>query len=98
MDKTESSFSAITDLNWTLFLATQAADKNKDGRISFQEFLESFREKTEAMAQAVEEMDDASMSSSASGSLMGLDAHIPGGMFDSNLSPSEKEGRKLNLT
>jgi len=35
-------------------LNAQATDKNKDGKISFQEFLESFREQTEAMVHAVE--------------------------------------------
>ena len=73
-----------------------ATDKNKDGKISYQEFLESFRDQTQALADSVDfVMED---SEDLSESLVGLDAKIPGGRFDSELSPSEQAGTKLNIT
>jgi len=74
----------------------ESTDKNKDGKISYQEFLESFRDQTQALANSVEfVMED---SEDLSESLLGLDAKIPGGRFDSELSPSEQAGTKLNIT
>lgn len=66
---------------------TKAADKNKDGKISYAEFLESFREKTNAMIQKLDAEAPADGSSDTGGeSLVGLDAKIPGGRFDVELS------------
>ena len=48
------------------------------------------------MAQAVEFIEEDSIE--ASEELVGLDAKIPGGRYDSNLSTSTKKGTKLNIT
>jgi len=81
------------------FLPTgQAADKNKDGKISFAEFLESFREQTEAMVACVESMEfGVDDDDSVDDTLIGLDAKIPGGKYDTDLSASAKAGEKLNV-
>jgi hypothetical protein len=77
---------------------TQVADKNKDGKISYAEFLENFREQTVAMVNSVEFDvfgDDDSIDSNDN-NLVGLDAIIPGGKYDKSLSESEANGERLN--
>ena len=78
---------------------TQVADKNKDGKISYAEFLENFREQTAAMVNSVEYdvfCDDDSTDSNDN-NLVGLDAIIPGGKYDKALSESEANGERLNV-
>jgi hypothetical protein len=70
------------------FSSFQSTDLNKDGKISYPEFLASFR----AQALALPETDDESTDSeNNSKQLMGLDAEIPGGRFDKDLSESLRE-------
>lgn len=64
----------------------KAADLNKDGKISYQEFLQSFRAQT---FKVLEHMDDSTVNDSEN-NLIGLDAKIPGGRFDSELDESLK--------
>jgi hypothetical protein len=63
----------------------KSADKNDDGQISYKEFLEAFRKETEAMADNIALVEKPSDSDEE---LVGLEAKIPGGRYDSNLSPS----------
>ena len=51
-----------------------------DFAVSYQEFLEGFRSNTVAKAMQLQDMDD---SVSDAGDLLGLDAKIPGGIYDS---------------
>jgi EF-hand domain pair len=70
------------------------ADTDKDGKISYPEFLALFRQQTHQMAKDVireAAADTGSEGSEGDDELMGLDAHIPGGLYDSNLGPSEKK-------
>ena len=55
----------------------KSADKNNDGRISFDEFLGAFRSQTDIMANTVARID--TVSSHDDEGLLGLDAKIPGG-------------------
>ena len=64
---------------------TQEADKNKDGKISYAEFLATFREQTHAVVQTVEGAEPMAVSTLNNESLVGLDAKIPGGIHDSSL-------------
>ena len=63
------------------------ADLNQDGRISYKEFLTYFRKQTTQMANTVAHMETQSLHQSEVG-LLGLDAKIPGGRFDSHLDAS----------
>jgi hypothetical protein len=65
----------------------KSADVNGDGRISYAEFLAAFRKETEVIADNIalarkpsDEISD--------DELVGLKAKIPGGRYDSDLSPS----------
>ncbi len=64
----------------------KAADLNQDGKITYQEFLESFRAQT---FKVLEHVDDSTVIDSDN-NLIGLDAKIPGGRFDSELDESLK--------
>jgi len=66
------------------------ADKNNDGKISYEEFLSFFRSETDALADKVAHPMHESVHENES-QLVGLDAKIPGGRYDSKLSPSLKE-------
>jgi EF-hand domain pair len=71
-----------------------AADTDKDGKISYPEFLALFRQQTHQLAKEMireAATDTGSDGSEGEDELIGLDAHIPGGLYDSNLSPSEKK-------
>lgn len=65
----------------------KSADINGDGQISYQEFLEAFRKETEAMANNISRVEKPSYDS-GDDALVGLEAKIPGGRYDSDLSPS----------
>jgi hypothetical protein len=69
------------------------ADADKDGKISYPEFLALFRQTTHQIAEdAIRETSSDSGSDGTEGvQLVGLDAHIPGGLYDSNLGPSEQK-------
>jgi EF-hand domain pair len=58
------------------------ADDNNDGKISFQEFLYFFRRQTKAIAAKVAASPEASEEMGDETSLLGLDARIPGGQYD----------------
>lgn len=68
--------SEITDI-------IKSADKDEDGKISYKEFLSAFRTQTFAKAMQFEDGDE-SISQIGGDDLVGLDAHIPGGKFDSS--------------
>jgi calcium-dependent protein kinase len=59
----------------------QGADTDKDGKISFQEFLAVFRKEERRLAHAVVSIESENTNGD-SANLMGLDAVIPGGKFD----------------
>jgi hypothetical protein len=63
----------------------ESADSNGDGKISYAEFLQAFRRETEAM---VDNIALARKPSISDDKLVGLEAKIPGGRYDSDLSPS----------
>jgi hypothetical protein len=65
----------------------KGADTNGDGKISYKEFLNAFRKETRDTAEHVAQLGKHSTHISEA-NLVGLDAKIPGGRFDSNLSPS----------
>jgi uncharacterized protein YbcV (DUF1398 family) len=65
----------------------KSADKNDDGQISYKEFLEAFRKETEAMADTIAFSQKPS-SEFGDDELVGLEAKIPGGRYDSDLTPS----------
>jgi hypothetical protein len=62
----------------------KSADTDQDGQISYKEFLEAFRKETAAMAENIALVDG----ENGDAELVGLDAKIPGGRYDSDLSPS----------
>lgn len=64
-------------------------DADRDGKISYEEFLAAFRAQTATVAHKVAHMETVS-SHTADGELLGLDAKVPGGRYDSDLSPSRK--------
>jgi hypothetical protein len=64
-------------------------DEDHDGKISYKEFLTAFRRQTVSAATQVTKLEQ--LSSNGSEILIGLDAKIPGGRYDSNLSPSLQE-------
>jgi hypothetical protein len=65
-------------------------DLNGDGKISYPEFLEMFRKKTvEAKKEVLEQGDSSSVSTKDN--LLGFDAKIPGGRFDSSIDDKVKE-------
>jgi hypothetical protein len=65
----------------------KSADVKGDGKISYAEFLEAFRTETEAMADTIGLVRKSSVDI-GDDKLVGLEAKIPGGRFDSDLSPS----------
>jgi hypothetical protein len=65
------------------------SDKNEDGQISYKEFLEAFRQETEAIADNIAFTEE-STHDVGYADLVGLEAKIPGGRYDSDLSPSLK--------
>jgi hypothetical protein len=65
----------------------KSADVNGDGKISYAEFLEAFRKETEAIADNIALVRKPSDEINED-ELVGLDAKIPGGRYDSDLSPS----------
>jgi len=60
----------------------EEADKDKDGKISFQEFLDIFRKDRSDMAVKLAHIDSQGLSESDHAPLLGLDAKIPGGKYD----------------
>jgi EF-hand domain pair len=71
------------------------ADSDHDGKISYPEFLALFRQETHQLA--IDVIREAASDTGSDGSgeeeeqLLGLDAHIPGGLYDSHLGPSEQK-------
>jgi hypothetical protein len=65
----------------------KSADVNNKGRISYKEFLEAFRKETEATADNIAYVRRPS-DGIGDDKLVGLEAKIPGGRYDSGLSPS----------
>lgn len=59
-----------------------SVDKDSDGKISYQEFLTAFRSSTFAKTMQIVDIED-STHGNDSDALLGLDAKIPGGAFDS---------------
>jgi hypothetical protein len=59
--------------------------------VSYQDFLQLFRNKRKALVNEIEAMDTSGDSDSNSAGLVGLDAKIPGGKFDSTISDSLKK-------
>jgi calcium-dependent protein kinase len=69
-----------------------SADTGRDGKISYPEFLALFRKQTRAMAVEVGAVvDDPTEDDPTVHDLVGLDAKIPGGLYDPGLSGDEKE-------
>ncbi|CAB9509994.1 MAP kinase-activated protein kinase 2 (Fragment) [Seminavis robusta] len=66
----------------------KSVDQDSDGKISYQEFLKAFRSNTFAAALKID--DDESMSPAEAGNLLGLDAKIPGGKYDSEVIAKQK--------
>lgn len=69
------------------------ADTDKDGRISYSEFLRYFRTNTDAMVQTITDqslVEGGSTLHESEAGYLGLDAKIPGGRYDSNLSEKLK--------
>ena len=62
------------------------ADVDKDGKISWDEFLQLFRQQHTKRMSAIQHMESTATESDAN--LIGLDAKIPGGKFDSTVSSS----------
>mmetsp|Transcript_5433 Transcript_5433/g.15988 ORF Transcript_5433/g.15988 Transcript_5433/m.15988 type:complete len:299 (-) Transcript_5433:1662-2558(-) len=60
-----------------------SGDVDGDGQLSYDEFLNMFRKKTTALKMQVAHLDTSS-SHEGTGELLGLDAKIPGGRFDSS--------------
>lgn len=74
----------------------KSADKNKDGQISYKEFLEAFRQETAAIAENIAFTEE-STHELGDADLVGLEAKIPGGRYDSGLSSSLKiQADRLN--
>lgn len=66
----------------------ESADTDGDGKISYPEFLALFRKQQSKLAGEVGNMDADDSSSKPEITLMGLDAKIPGGRYDSDLTGS----------
>lgn len=68
------------------------ADLDGDGKITYKEFLTAFRSKTQIRATQLAHMESSSEGDHEGDqdSLVGLDAKIPGGKDDPDLSPSLK--------
>ena len=67
-------------------------DLNGDGKISYSEFLKMFRQKTvDAKKQVLLQTESSSLSANKSDNLLGLDAKIPGGRYDSNIDDTLKK-------
>ena len=69
---------SVAQISWSLNFA-----------VSYQEFLQGFRSQTVARAFQLEDGDD-SASQFDSDDLLGLDAKIPGGKFDSEVINQQK--------
>mmetsp|Transcript_1637 Transcript_1637/g.2346 ORF Transcript_1637/g.2346 Transcript_1637/m.2346 type:complete len:597 (+) Transcript_1637:176-1966(+) len=72
----------------------KTADTDGDNKISYPEFLALFRKQNHALAEEAGNdagSDEFTSSKSFDGSLVGLDAEIPGGRYDSNLDPSQRK-------
>lgn len=69
------------DRNDEIDAIIRSADENKDGKISYKEFLKAFREQSVLSAGKDYDMND-SLIDMSSDDLLGLDAVIPGGRFD----------------
>lgn len=59
-------------------------DKDNDGKISYEEFLALFRQETKSMVNRMIDTNASSITDDER-SLIGLDAKIPGGKFDSSV-------------
>jgi len=68
-----------------------SGDKDGDGQLSYPEFLEMFRKKTNRMVKQVAHLESTSTMNDDSTQLLGLDAKIPGGRYDSTLENSARE-------
>ena len=67
-------------------------DLNGDGKISYPEFLKMFRQKTvDAKKQVLLQTESSSLGANKSDDLLGLDAKIPGGRYDSNIDDTLKK-------
>lgn len=64
----------------------KSCDKDKDGKISYKEFLSAFREQTFVAAKRLSSVEQSEHDTNSD--LVGLDARIPGGRFDSNVDDS----------
>jgi len=72
-------------------------DLDGDGKITYKEFLTAFRTKTDKVAHQLAHMES-SMPSEVENELVGLDATIPGGRYDPDLSPELKaQAERINL-
>ncbi|KAL7559058.1 hypothetical protein ACA910_018413 [Epithemia clementina (nom. ined.)] len=67
------------------------ADTDGDGRISYPEFLALFRKQTQDRAGELGRLETGLSDAASEKGLMGLDAKIPGGRYDSNLPDSLKQ-------
>jgi hypothetical protein len=63
----------------------QTSDRNGDGKISYEEFLECFRDRRVQMVKKIEYSRNVESPPPTSDDLLGLDAKIPGGVFDSHV-------------
>ena len=57
----------------------KSADKNKDGKISYDEFLAAFRMQTDFIADSMARLNASSSIHDGDEELWGVDAKIPGG-------------------
>ena len=73
------------DCNDEIEAIIQSADENKDGKISYKEFLKAFREQTLLTVDREFGLDNSLLD--GDDGLLGLDSKIPGGKYD---APSEK--------
>jgi hypothetical protein len=64
-------------------------DSDNDGQLSYKEFLVMFRQRTSKLVQQVAHLD-ASTDLEGAENLIGLDAKIPGGRFDSTVDEKLK--------
>jgi hypothetical protein len=58
--------------------------------VTYQEFLTMFRKKTVALKKTVVHMESSITDAGVDEDLLGLDANIPGGRFDSSIDPKLK--------
>jgi len=65
------------------------ADMDNDGKISYPEFLKMFRQQTSSLIDQVTRFDSTG-TSVHDGSLVGIDAKIPGGKYDSEIVAKAK--------